>query len=571
MRWMLKCIVFGLAALVLVAVVGIGLAVTLINPNDYKPRLQSLVLQSTGRTLDLQGDLSFSLFPRISLEAGPAELHHEAAFGPGSFVRVEKMYASLALAPLLTGKVDVKEITLSGLKINLVINKAGNANWEAQAKPQRGGVTATPLSSDPKSDAERKTQTPLPTIGSLRLDNTQVSYTDMRNGEEWSLGLPLVSLDNVTPGEKTVLEALARYERLATKQIINLSLQASFMLPTSLNRDTNFILAGKLDQTEFSGKGVFALHPESNPRVDLRGECHLGNLNLDTYLDTKPTQGKNAASTPQTTESAGRNPQDEAETARSLQKLALDLSLTADTITVARLPLRAFEVNVKADKGRISIPVTFTLAGGSASVTTDIDARETRVASQVKGQLRNVQTMQIVQALSGAPSLSGNLNLNWDITGRGTSWPVMSRSLAGKAALNLTLGRIPAFQVIPEGIPGLPATLMDILIERLSASWTIAKGIARSNDLVMQGRALSATGGGTCNLAEQSLDYRVNIALPALPVVPALITGSLASPQYSVDSIAFLRGTAKGLLENPNKSGHGLEKAVEGIFGKKRR
>ena len=57
------------ALLLLLAVAALGIAVTLLDPNDYKPQIVAAVQQATGRTLSLGGPLriSRSLWPTIEV------------------------------------------------------------------------------------------------------------------------------------------------------------------------------------------------------------------------------------------------------------------------------------------------------------------------------------------------------------------------------------------------------------------------------------------------------------------------------------------------------------------------
>ena len=57
------------ALLLLLAVAALGVAVTFLDPNDYKPQIIAAVEQATGRTLSLGGRLriSRSLWPTIEV------------------------------------------------------------------------------------------------------------------------------------------------------------------------------------------------------------------------------------------------------------------------------------------------------------------------------------------------------------------------------------------------------------------------------------------------------------------------------------------------------------------------
>ncbi len=563
-------------ALALCIVIAAGLAAALIKPDEYRPRLEALVQKATGRKLVLQGSLSLSVFPGLSVTSGPAELHDDATFGSAPFVRIESAKGSVALLPLLSGRVEIAELALSGLRVKLVVNTAGKANWDMRGAPSENagdGVSSRALA--PDGGAGGKALPPI-RVGALSLKDAALTYTDMRGGTDLALTLHGAGLDNLAPGEKTGLSVRGEYTDGFARLKLPFDLKASFVLPESPDKTLAFTLAGTLDKTAFTGDGAFGLPPGG--RMLLTGAFSLGDINVDPYLAAFFGDGKDKAAPGPAAARPGRSAAgDEAEAAAFLRRLSLDLDLKAASVIVNRLPLKDIRARVKADDGRLAAaPVTLGLADGTVSAVAEADAAGNAVAGRVRGEIKNAQAGQIVRALSGKESLTGVLNLTWDLTGSGLAWPVLSRSLAGKAAMTLTHGRAPAFQIIPEDLPGLPARRADIAIERFGASWDMAKGIARCGDLALRATAMTADGGGTFNLPDRTLHYRVNVRLPAVPVVPAVIDGPLESPRYSVDKVEFLRNAARGILESPGKAGQGLEKtgeglgkAVEGIFRKR--
>lgn len=567
MRRMLRFLIIGVLALVLVAVAAAGLAVVFIKPNDYKPQLIAAVKRATGRTLILQGDLVLSVFPRISIQAGPAELHDDVAFGPEPFVQIRTMRAHMALLPLLRGSVEVEEIALEGVRLKLVVTQTGQNNWDMRADPAGASapdaVTTTPLADGSASGGGRASRARIG-IADLRLEDVVVTYRHLGTGEAFTATVAKFTAEDLAPGEKSSFTFAGSLADEKTKQKITLALKGSFLLGASLDKDSAFSFSGQVDKTTISGEGSFALRTiDGVASPSLTGKFHLGNLDLDQYTaETKTPASAQAGRSAAVPQAAGGD----APKLEALRTLALDLNLTADSVTVSKLPLRAIQARIQASKGEISLsPCTLTLAEGSLALDIKADARGQDLRSAITGTLNGARVGQIVQALTGRQSLTGNLNLNWDVAGTGMAWPAMSRTLEGRASLALTRGLLPGFQLIPEGIPGVPARRQDVNIERFSGTWRIARGIATTNDIVLEATGLSARGGGTFNIPSQTLDYRVAISVPALPEIPARITGPLASPAYTVDAEALLRNTARSVLQNPGRATEGLGRATEGI------
>ena len=70
----LRMVGIGIAGLVVLLVVLVIAAALLIHPNAYRDRIERTVQRSTGRSLQLSGELHLSLFPSIALRFGPASL-----------------------------------------------------------------------------------------------------------------------------------------------------------------------------------------------------------------------------------------------------------------------------------------------------------------------------------------------------------------------------------------------------------------------------------------------------------------------------------------------------------------
>ncbi len=76
-------LVAGIIACIVLPLIGVAL---LVDPNDYKVRIEQQVKTTTGRDLTQKGNIQLSVFPWISLELGPASLGNPAGFGPEPFL-----------------------------------------------------------------------------------------------------------------------------------------------------------------------------------------------------------------------------------------------------------------------------------------------------------------------------------------------------------------------------------------------------------------------------------------------------------------------------------------------------
>ncbi len=150
---MQKARVLGyLVGAVAVLVIAVLLAVWVwVNPNYYKSTIIAAVKQSTGRDLQLAGDITLSVFPRAALELGPARLANLPGFGDEPLLAVSHATLRVKLLPLLARRLEVSRIELEGLDVRFRRNADGRGNWQgapasASASRQAAGAGRAPPS-----------------------------------------------------------------------------------------------------------------------------------------------------------------------------------------------------------------------------------------------------------------------------------------------------------------------------------------------------------------------------------------------------------------------------------------
>ena len=171
----------------IVAVIFIGISVyvtTMLDPNDYKDRINEAVAESTGRQLTLDGDLEFSVFPSLRIAIGSASLSNAPGFGDEPFARIAGAELSVALLPLLSERLEIERASLSGLELNLARNAQGQNNWQDLG----GGESSAPAQTGSASDAGPGAGGELALgIGSVAVEDARVSWSDAQTGEDWVL------------------------------------------------------------------------------------------------------------------------------------------------------------------------------------------------------------------------------------------------------------------------------------------------------------------------------------------------------------------------------------------------
>ena len=573
-----RIVLASVAGFVLLLAIGVGILFAVVDPNDFKPKIEEAVLAATGKTLALQGDLSLSVFPSLSLEAGPAELRDGADSTAPPFARVAKISASVELLPLFSGRAEVKSLAVSGLHCNLAVDAKGVPNWIMPGKTPGQTPAEQPVSPAPAGSGQPKTGgLAAIALDSLKVSDIVIRYTDARTQSGLEFTIAAMELDSLRVGKKTTLRLEAAYAG-ATAKPIALDLTADFTLPASFAQGVLFNAAGKVDATSFTCTGTANLPQTPEKQLfSLKGDLDIGSIDIDAYLPSGSAAKQNGA------RSADRNASgreaDKAQTPEGgnaekvrnlLYAIFLDLRITAQSVTVAKVPFTDIKATVKADRGHLTVkPVTLNAAGAPMSIEASVDAREDTIRSRLTGDWRKADVGGLLRTVTGKAPLTGVLDLAWVLNLAGADWPAAATTLGGKVTANLSNGTVPAFKLIPAGIPGLPARTLDLTNVHGGGTWNITNGIAQNNDLSLKAAGLSAAGKGKVDIPAQTCHYNVSVDIPTIPelpdltILPVVISGPLSSPSYGIDQPALLRDTARSILNPAAKTGQGLQRAGE--------
>lgn len=182
----LKWIAIVVVALVVVVAGGAWLATKLVNPAQVKAAISRIAAERTHGKLDIGGTLAWAFFPQIALTAGDVTYTRNGRSEPMAKIGLLKL--GVDFWPLLHGQVNVGQVTLSGLKLDLVRDKAGHGNWEnlLVERPQQAPAQPAP-SAGPLALA----------VAGVDIDHTSIRYTDLAAGTRQSLDDVAVSSRSV--------------------------------------------------------------------------------------------------------------------------------------------------------------------------------------------------------------------------------------------------------------------------------------------------------------------------------------------------------------------------------------
>ena len=199
---------WSLLGLVVLVVVGVGIAVATFNPDRFKPEIIAAAQRATGRELTLQGaiHLGFSLQPTLTVEG--VSLANPPGFSRPQMATVKELDLKLALWPLLSKRVEITRLDLMQPDILLERNAKGQPNWQFTPAPG-----ATPTQSGPATTTTptgEKTTTQI-NVADLSVESGTVTWRDDASGQSAVIDLKTLEVGAPSPADNMHLAVTAAY------------------------------------------------------------------------------------------------------------------------------------------------------------------------------------------------------------------------------------------------------------------------------------------------------------------------------------------------------------------------
>ncbi len=131
-------ILIGVGVVILLLIILIVALPFLIDLNRYQDRYRPLIEKALNRNVELK-DIRLTLWPRIGARIGTLIVQDDPTFRAGPFASLSSLDVGVKLLPLLTGKVDVEEITLRNPVITVLKNGQGAGAGNSQNSFGHGG------------------------------------------------------------------------------------------------------------------------------------------------------------------------------------------------------------------------------------------------------------------------------------------------------------------------------------------------------------------------------------------------------------------------------------------------
>lgn len=538
------------AAALAVLVVGAVVFVATLDLNAYKGDVQAAMEGATGRKVEIAGPLALEWTPGPSLAASGVTVANADWGSEPAMATVGELTVNVALLPLIGGRVEIRRLALSDVRVLLERDAEGAGNWALGGSSAGGSGGA-------------------PDIAQAELSEVVVVWKPGPKAPEKTYRLDRLSLE---PGKGGGLAVAGKAELDGEK----LELTGTLPSPADLTRagaglplDVKGTLGGrafavaaamsvepgpggapgrvvaeqlKLSFGELSATGrLSADFGGKRPRID--GELQAGVVDLGVLGAGKDAGGGGSAADPLDT------------------PLPFDLLTAADgklDLKVDRLIAGGLAVDGLAATATLAggvltaDPVAGTVAQGPLSGRLELDARKAPARLVIAGTASGMDMGTVYRALMDEALVEGRGDALLDLRGSGNTPKALLGTSQGVARLIVHEGVIlnRYWELIAEDVATrfLPFVKEEDRgrLNCLVGRFDIQKGIADATVLMVDSERVTVAGEGTVDLAAQTVDMRL-VPRPKDPslfslATPILLTGPLADPRPAPDPVAVAKG-----------------------------
>lgn len=292
-------------------------------------------------------------------------------------------------------------------------------------------------------------------------------------------------------------------------------------------------------------------------------DASIDRLNVDRYLTQPAAKAPESAPSP-------RSPGEAPIGLPIPDGLDLTGKLRIGALQVAGVKIDKADLGLRLASRRLTVaPLRFELYGGRAAGQLTADAAgDQRVSAQLA--LDGVDLRPLLIDAAKTDLLAGRGKVALDVTTGGRTLGAMKGSLAGTASLALRDGALKGIN-LARSLREIKSSLSTEPVAQaatgdaqtdfsdISASFRIASGVARNDDLLARSPFLRLTGAGDVDIAQGRLDYLARVVVVNTSTgqdgkqlehlrgvtVPLRVQGPFAAPKFRLELAGIAKEAAK--------------------------
>jgi AsmA protein len=571
----------------LAAIIGIGLAVVFVAPlfisaEDVRNRLFAEIEEATGYRLTVNGSLHISAFPTLKLVAEDVGVAQTKGAVAVDLATAKELRFGLAVAPLLSGKVQLTEVALISPILTMPEASPKTAGAEPSEKAGGGASIATALRSL--------------SLDSLRIeDGTLVLRGEggapgkRIDGLNLEASLPAfdapLSVDVKTRFDDQPLGVTGSISSFgpfldgeAAQLLLDVDAPAYFPQKLALMGSATYTgdvlaldgLSARAGETMLRGAVSADL---SGAVPEIKASLNGDSLNVDGLLDGSAKAAAGPAD--------GASGWSDAKIDFSgLKAVNAEVNLSVERLSYSTIKAGPIGIRAAVAGGKLKLELpNFQLYGGVGTGVLSVDATGKVPVQTFRFSLSNLDAYPFLDDVAAFQRIEGKAAIAIDLAASGASQRAMVSALSGTASFEFSDGAIRGINVAKmvrnlgsatlSGWQSGDAEKTDFA--SLGASFKIAQGKAQTSDLHLSGPLVRMAGAGTVDLPAQTINLRVDPQVVASLEgqggkndleglgVPVAINGPWAAPSIYPD-IAGILDNPQAAYEKLSKLGGGLVK-----------
>ncbi|QUG75129.1 outer membrane assembly protein AsmA [Erwinia sp. E602] len=539
----MKRLITTLAILLVVIVAGMTALVVLVNPNDFRSYMTRQVEQRSGYRLALTGELRWHVWPQLSILSGPVSLTAPGASQP--VLSAENMRLDVALLPLLSHQLAVRQVMLKGAVVRLIPDSERQSPPDAPIGPA-GSSASAPL--DDVTHGWSFDIAHLKIVDSLLVwqqrDGSQLNVRDFNlqldqpqprqaklevssriNRDQRELQLTLKSDVDLSGYPRQLSGAITRFDyRLRGADLPTEGISGSASMQASWNGQSGDFSLSDLQLSANDSQLSGTLSGRLGELPQLQARLHASNLNLDALL-AMPVAASTAS---QPAAAASRGPviadmplHDHAGSV--LAGFNGSLALQADRLQWRGINMDGVQLAADNRDGKLTVSQFDGRSGpGSFSLPATLTITPTQTLVSVRPLLKSMPLGPLLNAFALPDSVSGELSLSGAFSGDGLTVDAFKRQWRGKGEMRLADAQIAGLnfqQLVQRAVENSSDKVRGDRqegqpdLQQITGSATLNNGRLDFVKLDARGSALNYNGSGNVDLANRALDMNFGVTV----------------------------------------------------------
>ena len=533
-----------LMILLVVLVAGFSALVMLVNPNDFRAYMVKQVAARSGYQLQLDGPLRWHVWPQLSILTGRMVLTAEGASEP--LVRADNMRLDVALWPLLSHQLSVKQVMLKGAVIQLTPQTEAVRGEDSPIAPKDNTLPDVAEDRGWSFDIAR-----LRVADSVLVfqheDDEQITVRDIRlemeqdaqhrgtfdfsgrvNRDQRDLALAFNGSVDASDYPHNLAANIEKLSwQLQGADLPPQGIQGQGKLQVQWQEENKQLAFNQIaltaNDSTLSGQARVSLSDKPDWGVDLR----FGLLNLDNLLVQRDAAAATNVEVQQgQSQSTLARPviasQVDAVSYQGLRGFAADIALQADKVLWRNMAFDNVSAKMANQSGLLSITeLQGTSEGGLISLPGKLDARKAQPHALFHPRLENVEIGTILKAFNYPIALTGKLSLAGDFSGSDIDAQAFRHSWQGQAHVDMSDTRMEGMnfqQLVQQAVERSGGDVKSqqsldnvTRLDRFVTELSLDNGKVSLDEMEGLSSMLALSGKGTLDLVEQTCDTQFNV------------------------------------------------------------